>query len=47
MYQTGAMLAIVGAIGFGWMWYNLRKHGYQPLQPDDPAEDEEEEYATG
>ena len=30
MYRTGTMLAIVGAIGFGWMWYNLRKHGYQP-----------------
>lgn len=47
MYRTGAMLAIAGAIGFGWMWYNLRKHGYHPLLPDDPAEEEEEEYAAG
>lgn len=46
MYRTGTMLAIVGAIGFGWMWYNLRKHGYQPLHPDDLDSDEVEEYAA-
>lgn len=33
MYRTGMMLAIIGVIGFGWMWYNLHKHGYQPRQP--------------
>ncbi|EHB65708.1 major facilitator superfamily MFS_1 [Paenibacillus lactis 154] len=46
MYRTGMMLAIIGVIGFGWMWYNLHKHGYQPRQPDELPDDAEEEYST-
>nr|WP_106769885.1 MFS transporter [Paenibacillus faecalis] len=28
MYQIGMMLALVGVLGFGWMWYMLRKQEY-------------------
>lgn len=39
MYRTGMMLALFGAIGFGWMWYILRKQGYRPVTGDDEEED--------
>lgn len=43
MYRTGMMLALVGAIGFGWMWYMLRKQE-DILTPDlETDEDYEEE----
>lgn len=46
MYRTGMMLAIIGVIGFGWMWYNLHKHGYRPRQPDEQLDEAEEEYSV-
>lgn len=46
MYRTGMMLAIVGVIGFSWMWYNLRKHGYQPQHPDAALEEDVQEYSA-
>lgn len=42
MYRTGMMLAFVGAIGFGWMWYMLRKQEYN-LAPVDEIDEEYEE----
>ncbi|NMO94523.1 MFS transporter [Paenibacillus lemnae] len=41
MYRTGMMLALVGAFGFAWIWFVIRKQGYRP-QSMDEWEDEEE-----
>lgn len=46
MYRTGMMLALVGAIGFGWMWYMLRKQEYDLAPIDEDYEDEEEPYGS-
>ncbi|MNW26013.1 putative 3-phenylpropionic acid transporter [compost metagenome] len=34
MYKVGVTLALLGATGFGIMWYMLRKHGYRPPQEE-------------
>ncbi|HEY2494611.1 MAG TPA: MFS transporter [Paenibacillus sp.] len=33
MYTTGTLFAFVGALGFGWMWYVIKRHGYKPPFP--------------
>ncbi|MFB5759940.1 MFS transporter [Paenibacillus medicaginis] len=30
MYKAGVLLALLGAVGFGVMWYMLYKYGYRP-----------------
>ncbi|WP_442950360.1 MFS transporter [Paenibacillus sp. DMB20] len=42
MYRTGMMLALIGALGFGWMWYVLRRQGYRPVPVDELEEEYEE-----
>ncbi|AJS60428.1 MFS transporter [Paenibacillus sp. IHBB 10380] len=41
MYSTGTSFAFVGALGFGWMWYVIKRHGYKPIIPkvEEPLED--------
>ncbi|PAK52092.1 MFS transporter [Paenibacillus sp. 7541] len=46
MYQSGMLLAIMGAIGFGSMWYTLRRQGYHPLNLDENGQEIEEVSAT-
>lgn len=43
MYRTGMMLALIGALGFGWMWYMLRKQEYTLTTDNEADEDIEEE----
>lgn len=40
MYQSGALLALFGAIGFGFMWFFFSRGAYRPAgdPEDDPAE---------
>ncbi|MFD1903535.1 MFS transporter [Paenibacillus rhizoplanae] len=37
MYQSGALLALFGAIGFGIMWLTVIRGGYHP--PADPEDE--------
>lgn len=46
MYQSGMLLAIMGAIGFGSMWYTLRRQGYHPLNLDENGQEIEEVSTT-
>jgi len=42
MYRTGMLFALIGAVGFGWMWYLILKQGYKlPImeRKEDPEED--------
>ncbi|OAB43025.1 MFS transporter [Paenibacillus glacialis] len=42
MYRTGMLFALIGAVGFGWMWYLILTHGYKlplPERKEDPDED--------
>ncbi|WP_138227910.1 MULTISPECIES: MFS transporter [Paenibacillus] len=45
MYRTGMMLALIGALGFAWMWFLLRTQGYRPQMVEswDAEEDDEED----
>jgi len=42
MYRTGMLFALIGAVGFGWMWYLILKQGYKlslTERKEDPEED--------
>ncbi|OAB47728.1 MFS transporter [Paenibacillus antarcticus] len=42
MYRTGMLFALIGAVGFGWMWYLILKQGYRlslTERKEDPDED--------
>nr|WP_082423280.1 MFS transporter [Paenibacillus dakarensis] len=45
MYRTGMMLALIGAIGFGGMWYMLRKQEYSLTTVDESEDYEDEPYS--
>lgn len=41
MYRTGSLFAFIGAIGFGSMWYVIKKHGYKsPILTEEEELDE-------